>query len=269
MENELVGNGCYMFHNLETGEAYVGSTNNLELRRKAHIRDLKNGNHVNKRFQRAYDRNPNFDFVATPVESREVAFDLEQATIDEYYGQPFFLNRSKDARKCNVPGWKHTEEAKRKIGESRLGKPNGMLGKTLSPEHRAALLKSITGRTVSEETGKRISESLTGRKLSPEHAEKTRRLRLNVPHSEETRRKMSASHTGVKKSSEHAANVRTAMTAKYGKKVSVQNTVYGSINEAARALDVSPGTLHYRVNHPKHSEYSYVTSAATAEEQMC
>lgn len=64
--------------------------------------------------------------------------------------------------------YKHTEEAKIKIGEKRLGKNMGkdnfMYGKSLSESHKKkvsnAAKKSNSSRVISEETKKKISESL-------------------------------------------------------------------------------------------------------------
>ena len=83
-------------------------------------------------------------------------------------------------------GLKYTEEMKRKLNESRKGKPSPMIG-----------------RKHSEETKAKISQSLKGKKLSEEHKQKLSLAHEGKPAwnkgkkmSEETRRKMSEARKG-------------------------------------------------------------------------
>ena len=75
-----------------------------------------------------------------------------------------------------VLGIKHSEEARKKMGE-----PNK--GKTISEWHRKRISEFHTGKIVSEETKEKVSEKMSG--------EKNHRYGVNA--SEETKNKMSAS----------------------------------------------------------------------------
>ena len=109
-------------------------------------------------------------------------------------------------------GYKHTEESKRKIGEHSIGNKN-CLGKKLTGEHIEKIKQSNLGRKCSEETKikisnklknriiddewkKKISESKKGIKITEEHIEILRQSRLGKTHSEETIHKMSESKKG-------------------------------------------------------------------------
>jgi len=111
-----------------------------------------------------------------------------------------------------MKGKKHTEEAKRKIGEHSIGNKN-CLGKKLTGEHIEKIKQSNLGRKCSEETKikisnklknriiddewkKKISESKKGIKITEEHIEILRQSRLGKTHSEETIHKMSESKKG-------------------------------------------------------------------------
>lgn len=75
-------------------------------------------------------------------------------------------------------------------------------GKTLSPEHRAAIGTSLTGRPVSEETKARLRARHLGRIMSPEsRAKMSMAARLRHPQSDETRARKSVAGRGRKSGS--------------------------------------------------------------------
>lgn len=109
-------------------------------------------------------------------------------------------------------GFKHTDEAKRKIGEA---------SRNSSLETRAKISASNKGRIVSEETRKKISVKVKGRKLSSEACrniglskkgkklteEHKNKLR-GRKHSEESKLKISQSNMGRKFSEETIEKIR-------------------------------------------------------------
>lgn len=181
MPNDEKKPGAYMLHNLQTGYGYVGSTHDLDFRVKTHQQLLKNGKHPNKRLQAQFDVNPNFDAVVLPLEDREVAFDLEQALLDEHALNPFLLNVSRDARYCRVPGLKHSDETKAKISAASKGN-----------QYRL-------GHVPSEETKKKLREANAGKPIPDERRERIRQSHIGKTHSEETKQKIRELKTGIKR----------------------------------------------------------------------
>ena len=48
--------GIYKFTCLEDGKIYIGSSIELHTRKRNHLTDLRNGNHINHHFQNAYNK---------------------------------------------------------------------------------------------------------------------------------------------------------------------------------------------------------------------
>lgn len=81
-----------------------------------------------------------------------------------------------------MKGRKHTEEAKRKMREAKLGRKlstetkekmsEAHVGKSKSKEHRKALSMSLSGVPKSKEHRKALSDAHRGRKLTEEHKRK-------------------------------------------------------------------------------------------------
>ena len=207
----------YIIFNPLTDETYVGSGVEND-RRIKHFSLLEKGRteavdkhgkkvkHVNRKLQNAYNRDPdNWYYESVPMETREDAFDLEQAIIDEFHGKtPLLLNLSRDARTVNIDvtdetrqkislsrvGFKHTEEAKQKTSKALLGKPKSreavekqaavMRGRKFTDEHKENLRISHTGlKQTQEQIAKRVSK-LIGRTISEEHKEILRNNKLGT-----------------------------------------------------------------------------------------
>ena len=116
------------------------------------------------------------------------------------------MSESKKGKPAHNKGIPMTDEQKLKISESRKGEKNWCYGQKMLPQTREALLKAVKGVPKSEEHKRKISETLTGKKHTTEQNEKQRIWMLkNNPfkgkkHSEETRKKMSESSKGKVKS---------------------------------------------------------------------
>ncbi len=96
--------------------------------------------------------------------------------------------KNTSCRSCSMMGKSHsqTDETKRKISKSLMGNIPWNVGKNLTPEHKRKISISHTGKQVSEETKKKLSEMRLGNALS-----------------KETKRKISKAHKGKKFTSEH------------------------------------------------------------------
>ena len=97
-------------------------------------------------------------------------------------------------------GYKHTEEAKRKMSESRKGKKRKPFSeetkKKIGEAHKG--LTPMLGKKHSDETKLKMSISKKGRKLTEEHKKKLSLINLGKRLSEETKQKMSKSRIGEK-----------------------------------------------------------------------
>ena len=115
-------------------------------------------------------------------------------------------------------GYTHSDEAKRKIGESQKGEKHHFYGKPFSEEHKRKISESKkdknhpnygknlsektrrkiseANRNPSEENRRKMSESKKGKLLSEEHKRKLSEVKRNMP--EEIKRKISNAMIGRK-----------------------------------------------------------------------
>jgi len=183
-----MNSGIYKITNKETGKFYVGSSVNIKRRWYMHKYELKRNNHGNKYLQNAWNKYGEEAFIfeiikeVEPIKKKilkEEQFYLD--TLSPYDENGY--NISKEAG--NILGYRHTKEARRKIVESKLGKPR-------SAETKRKISEVQMGRTIPQETRDKISKTLKGRP-SPMKGRKA---------TKETRKKMSKSLKGIKKSEE-------------------------------------------------------------------
>ena len=76
--------GIYKIVNVKTGDFYIGSSNNLEKRRKSHLYLLKNNRNKCKILQNAWDKygEENFEWEILAYTPKEYLFKLEQFFVD-------------------------------------------------------------------------------------------------------------------------------------------------------------------------------------------
>lgn len=151
---------------LPTRHFYVGVTGDPVQRLKQHRSDLRRGKHKSP-LQAAFKLDPDTDkFVMEPVSTgltKDEAYSLEEELIRKHVNNPRIVNDALgraytesmlEARK----GFRHTEEAKRKISESQKG--------------------LATGRVASEETRRKMSDVRKGRKRTWETMNDTTKEKL-------------------------------------------------------------------------------------------
>jgi group I intron endonuclease len=175
--------GIYKITCSANGRFYIGSAANLLFRKRSHISSLKKGGHKNSKLQRAWNKYGEscFSFKTILVCDINNLLMYEQIIIDGFdavkngfnicpiAGSGFGRTHSEETKAKMKEAWEKrrlapfppvSEEARRKISESKLGKKR----------------KPFT-----EEARKNMSLSRMGNKN-----------RLGIPHTEETKAKMKA-----------------------------------------------------------------------------
>lgn len=173
--------GVYVFYNKLNGKRYVGSSKNLDHRRKCHYSDLKCQRNLNHNLQDDYNMfgKDAFGFKIIELCPEENLIEREQFWMDKL--QPEYnINklagksveeyaRTDNALSKRVESWKrnHALGKHKKRNPVRLiGKDNPMYGKNLSNEQKKHLSEINTGERNpnwglkrSKETRKKLSES--------------------------------------------------------------------------------------------------------------
>lgn len=165
--------GVYTITHIPTGHYYIGSTNDIFRRWKAHLMGLLKGTHFNYKLQHIFTTTDDIRFEPVVLGSQAEALEMEQKLLNEHWGKQLCCNirdsaeaawlvmpqwlkdRMSDARKRSDKwreavkkshigntwrvGQKQTEETKRNISKAKKGRPNGLLGKKATLDHRRNL----------------------------------------------------------------------------------------------------------------------------------
>lgn len=171
--------GVYLIENVANGRRYVGSAVSLKKRWREHRRQLAEGKHHSRFLQRAWDKYGPlfFRFQVAAYCDRDNLLLYEQRLIDglkpDYNTSPTagsqlgYRHTDETRRKMSqsrakdfspMKGRKHTAEAKKKISENRKGKGGG----PRAPERLAKISAALKGRPCPEHRKKMISATLTG-----------------------------------------------------------------------------------------------------------
>lgn len=196
--------GVYAFVNLVNGKVYVGSSVDIHKRKRWHIRDLRGGRHHSRYFQRAWNKYGESAFEWRVLEccSKEKCIACEQYWIDYYDAANRERGYNISPTAGSMIGMRHTEETKRNMSKARSGrivssetrrKISEALksNKKLSESRRGR--RPFAGHKHSEETRKKIGESLMGREVSRETRIRLSKSLTGRHFSEESKRKMSIS----------------------------------------------------------------------------
>lgn len=255
--------GIYIIQNPATCETYIGS-GVLGQRKSSHEYLLKNNKHFNYKLQRAYNRNPNFDFIgmvvddgATVEENRLNALAIEQIDINENWGSPLLLNISQDVnanragilsseetieknRQATTTRWQNPEWREKVIAAQNEGKANVSEEEKLA--HRQKLSEAqharyervgsspTKGQTRSEEFCQQNSQKITEKWQDPEY-----------------RAKQCLARQGKE-------NVAAR------KQVSVDGVIYPSLTAAAQAFDITKAGALGRINSEKNQTWKYLNT---------
>ncbi len=250
----------YLTTNLINGKIYVGKR---KLKKFSHY--YKGSGTILREAFKKYGRENFSCILIDTAETNEELCTKEQYWIKYYNSRDPDIGYNITAGGEGSIGYKHSEEAKQKMHDAKIGKP-------LSPEwieHREA---SRAGFKHSEETKQKISQANKGHKVSDETRKKLSKAGKGRTVSEETKQKLRESRAKVladgtwvisesgrqklrelgkqPKSEEHRKhlsesriNNQVAVGAKNPRAKAVYcfetNTVYSWAGEAAEALNVS------------------------------
>ena len=175
--------GIYIFTIKD--DTYIGSATDIRARFHIHLHHLRNSKHCNKFFQRSYDKygEANLKHEVLEYVEKERLIEREQFYMD-------LMNPSMNiAKKAgNTLGFKHTDAVKKKLSEIRKGK------------------NYCTGRVLSEETKKKISDKCKERGLHPSFMEASKLANTGRKHTKEQRDKLAKAQSKV--SIEQAIQIR-------------------------------------------------------------
>lgn len=169
--------GIYAIENLDNDKIYIGQSVDIRKRFREHKHHLKQNNHDNIYLQRAWNKygSAKFTFKILEVCNENELNGKEIYYISKYRSKSYNLNNGGYGNR----GYKHTEETKKKLKETRKLQKEPMLGKKHTKETKEKLSKINKGKKLPQEIIKKMIESHKGYK-----------------HSEETKTKMSETKKG-------------------------------------------------------------------------
>lgn len=149
-------NIVYQAINSVNGKRYIGmTTRGLHCRRRGHVSHSRIKN-VTSYFSRAVLKYGIDEFQFSVLEicaDQRTALDREREIIAERKPEYNIA-----AGGCTGPqGWKHSEESRRKLSESHIGKPGPWRGKKRSPESMAKMAATRAAKGIKPMLGKRHS----------------------------------------------------------------------------------------------------------------
>ena len=156
MQRSLVP-GLYSIVDLDAGpkdkSVYIGSTDYLDRRVTDHSYMLNKNKHHNYALQRAFNAGHQLELTVVPLELGVEVLVEEQKLLDKYFPTGKLFNIAVDAT-APMKGRTASEETREKLRNA--------VRPTRTKEHSEALSKSLTGRTLSDETKAKLSAVKTG-----------------------------------------------------------------------------------------------------------
>jgi len=246
--------GFYVIHNPVTDKIYIGS-GLLGNRKSTHERMLDRNEHWNYKLQRAYNENPNFEFIGVPVEEgtldeqRNTALNLEQITINELKGDPSLLNIAMDVERP-MTGYKHSEvtnEKNRQSTTKRWQDPEFREKVTAAQREGWSNLSDVDR----EELKKKRSS-----KLLDDYSSGKRKSLAGQTRSDEFKEKNSEN---IKKKWEDPVYRETQRIGRIGKMIAPNKTAlmgdgvqYDSMTAAGNAIGVTKQCIMHRLDSPNY-----------------
>tara|TARA_R110002124_G_scaffold33364_7_gene110895 strand:+ start:55 stop:810 length:756 start_codon:yes stop_codon:yes gene_type:complete len=242
--------GIYGILNNVTGQWYIGSTKDAEIRRNTHFRTLSKGAHHNMRLQDDFNTygEESFSFELIQELLTEVLLEVEQQYL--YEMKPYYNIGLHASGGDNLTNHPDREDIIRRMTETLKSRYEGM-----TPEERKAVYGKPGERNPNWKGGVSTPDCLTcGKRIGPRHVycNKCRpRSGEDNPfhgkkHSEATRQKLREQHIGVYKG-------------KQNKPIIVDGCKYRSAGQAGKDLGIQATTVRWRCRseNPKFNGYKY------------
>lgn len=153
--------GIYQIENLVNGKVYIGSSQNLNARRRGHYYNLRHNQHKNQHLQNSFNKYGESCFIHTVLHYCDVDMLI---FFEQYYIDDYSVNRLYN--KCLIVGSrvgvKCSEETRKKMSLA-------CIGRKASEETRQKMSLAQIGRKYSDETKQKISSSLMGNTNARKH----------------------------------------------------------------------------------------------------
>lgn len=222
MKNDSGTCGIYKITRKDTGQAYIGLSENIEDRWYNHIHSpsLKHS-YIDRAIYKHGEDKFHLEIIEELPNDRALLMEREEYWIAHYntYEDDFHYNLTPGGDFCPM---KIPEIAAKLSGDNnpmfgKKGEEHPAFGYKHSIEAREKISKAHKGKKLSEETRKKLSKALSGenhpmfgQKLSEEIRKKMSEAHKGKKLSEETRKKMSEAHKGKKFSEEHRKKMSAA-----------------------------------------------------------
>lgn len=178
--------GIYCIKNVTDGKRYIGQSKDVWRRFNNHISSLDRNSHKNRHLQSAWNLygQSNFDFTILEICSIDSLDELESKYINQYntMNENFGYNFEGGGNKNKIM----SEETRKKISESRLGKD------TMSDVAKKKLSERMKGK----QYGKGIKMSEHNNQRLHQIINKGNKYTLGYKHTDENRKKMSERRKG-------------------------------------------------------------------------
>ena len=214
MKNDSGTCGIYKITRKDTGQAYIGLSENIERRWNEHIHSPKlKHSYIDRAIRKHGLDKFHLEIVEELPNDRALLAERERYWIAYYNtykdGSQFNLTPGGDISPSKLP------EIKAKISKAHKGK-------IFSEETRKKMSEAAKGREFSEDTRKKISEANKGKKCSEEARKKISEANKGKKRSKDTRKKISEANKGKKIPEEVKRKISKSLSGEnnpmYGKK---------------------------------------------------